>query len=87
LFYGDVVRRSFSDCDALRDRCHFEMAPPMGLWVEDEAAGQMVQDCLIVCQGGAADDEALRAHARQAAQRYEQRAAAWWRLAVSPSRR
>jgi hypothetical protein len=53
----------------------------------DKAAGQMVQDCLIVCQGGAADDEALHAHARQAARRYEQRAAAWWRLAVSPIRR
>jgi hypothetical protein len=82
-----VVRRSFSGCYALRERCYFKMALQMGLRVEDEAAGQLVQDCLIVCQGGAADDEALRAQTRQAAQRYEQRAAAWWRLAVSPIRR
>jgi hypothetical protein len=82
-----VVRRSCRGCYALRDRCYFETALPMGLWVGDKAAGQMVQDCLIVRQGGAADDEALRAHARQAARRYEQRAAAWWRLAVSPIRR
>jgi hypothetical protein len=54
---------------------------------EDEAAGQMGQDCLIGCQGCAADDEALRAHERQAAQIYEQRAPAWWRFAESPIRR